>query len=372
MKNFKKTVKAFSLAELMIVMLVLTIILSATMPILSKRAKVKAAAAASSNNHGNICVKQVNDTLTATIKGAVLLQYYLTGGGGGGGYFNYAYHYSDPTYPQDMIYYAAGGDGGYTSITVTPTGGGTALKDLAGGGLAGCGDNTSGAPGCDVYTSSYPYTYARGPMALPGGTKSGTFVLTPSKTYTLDIKAGGGGGGAGGTSQKSSNFYGGGQGVNDGDYNITTHTGTAHRTVFTQVPGSSTEQNSLFECKDPESAAAGGGPGGNSACKFSQNGGGGGHAGTSSGPGNAGGYAGGGGGYGGKGGDGGIGTAGQPGQSSTSTPGDGAAGASSIGAALKQLLGGYAGTYPVDTAPTGGHGGSAVIYFITTESTCPW
>lgn len=38
--------KAFSLAELMIVMLVLTIILAATMPILSKRAKVKSAAAA--------------------------------------------------------------------------------------------------------------------------------------------------------------------------------------------------------------------------------------------------------------------------------------------------------------------------------------
>lgn len=42
LKNFK----AFSLAELMIVMLILTIILAATMPILSKRAKVKAAAAA--------------------------------------------------------------------------------------------------------------------------------------------------------------------------------------------------------------------------------------------------------------------------------------------------------------------------------------
>lgn len=42
----KKINKAFSLAELMIVMLILTIILAATMPILSKRAKMKAAAAA--------------------------------------------------------------------------------------------------------------------------------------------------------------------------------------------------------------------------------------------------------------------------------------------------------------------------------------
>lgn len=52
---------AFSLAELMIVMLILTIILAATMPILSKRAKVKAAAAAAGGgiktaNEGDSCV----------------------------------------------------------------------------------------------------------------------------------------------------------------------------------------------------------------------------------------------------------------------------------------------------------------------------
>lgn len=44
-----KLKKAFSLAELMIVMLILTVILAATMPILSKRAKVKAAAAAANS-----------------------------------------------------------------------------------------------------------------------------------------------------------------------------------------------------------------------------------------------------------------------------------------------------------------------------------
>lgn len=50
---------AFSLAELMVVMLILTIILAATMPILSKRAKVKAAANATltlpMKNEGDPC-----------------------------------------------------------------------------------------------------------------------------------------------------------------------------------------------------------------------------------------------------------------------------------------------------------------------------
>lgn len=51
--------EAFSLAELMIVLLIMTIILAATMPILSKRAKVKAAANTTislpTKNEGDSC-----------------------------------------------------------------------------------------------------------------------------------------------------------------------------------------------------------------------------------------------------------------------------------------------------------------------------
>ena len=47
-----KHFKGFSLAEMMVVMLIMTIILAASMPILSKRAKVKAAAAASGGGSG--------------------------------------------------------------------------------------------------------------------------------------------------------------------------------------------------------------------------------------------------------------------------------------------------------------------------------
>lgn len=42
MKNITKFFKAFSLAEMMVVMLVLTIVMAASMPIISKRAKMKA------------------------------------------------------------------------------------------------------------------------------------------------------------------------------------------------------------------------------------------------------------------------------------------------------------------------------------------
>lgn len=55
-----KKIKAFSLAEMMVVMLIMTIILAASIPILSKRAKVKAAAAA----NVILPVKNVGDTCT--------------------------------------------------------------------------------------------------------------------------------------------------------------------------------------------------------------------------------------------------------------------------------------------------------------------
>lgn len=75
-KNFIAK-RAFSLAELMIVMLVLTIILAATMPILSKRAKVKAAAAVAAGritttaNEGDSCIDGT-DRLAVTTDGRIL------------------------------------------------------------------------------------------------------------------------------------------------------------------------------------------------------------------------------------------------------------------------------------------------------------
>ena len=63
-KILNKKKRAFSLAELMIVMLILTIILAATMPILSKRAKMKAAAAAAASSAVTLSVVNEGDPCT--------------------------------------------------------------------------------------------------------------------------------------------------------------------------------------------------------------------------------------------------------------------------------------------------------------------
>ena len=83
MKNINKFIKAFSLAELMVVMLILTIILAATMPILSKRAKVKAAAVAASGSGAKTCIKSVSDSnWSTTLKPGVQYFHYSMVGGG--------------------------------------------------------------------------------------------------------------------------------------------------------------------------------------------------------------------------------------------------------------------------------------------------
>lgn len=76
-KILMKKYRAFSLAELMIVMLILTIILAATMPILSKRAKVRAAAAAASGiktaNEGDTCVDGTDTMAYSKDDGEILI-----------------------------------------------------------------------------------------------------------------------------------------------------------------------------------------------------------------------------------------------------------------------------------------------------------
>lgn len=78
-KIFMKKCRAFSLAELMIVMLILTIILAATMPILSKRAKVKAAASAAGGgaiktaNEGDDCIDGTDTIAYSKDDGEILI-----------------------------------------------------------------------------------------------------------------------------------------------------------------------------------------------------------------------------------------------------------------------------------------------------------
>lgn len=68
--------RAFSLAELMVVLLIMTVILAASMPILSKRAKIKAAAAATGSinttaKEGDNCTDG-KDRLAVTADGRIL------------------------------------------------------------------------------------------------------------------------------------------------------------------------------------------------------------------------------------------------------------------------------------------------------------
>jgi competence protein ComGC len=75
--------KAFSLAELMMLLLILSIILAATMPVISKRAKYKAAQAGGSTI---TCMKVVNSSLSTNLSSNIKsLSYTMYGGNNGGG-----------------------------------------------------------------------------------------------------------------------------------------------------------------------------------------------------------------------------------------------------------------------------------------------
>lgn len=173
MKNIKK---AFSLAELMIVMLVLTIILAATMPILSKRAKVKHAELASAGSAPLVCVKTITNyfdtTLTDDIKS---LSYTLRGGGGGAGSGSGN----------------GGGGGGSSAILYDNT-----LKGFAPGGSGGMNYGNNGQDG--------------------GLVSGGIFNLETGKKLTIYVGGGGGNGGNGyqsGGAGGGAGYMGGGGGA---------------------------------------------------------------------------------------------------------------------------------------------------------------
>lgn len=149
--------RAFSLAELMIVLLIMTIILAATMPILSKRAKVKAAAVSSGSN-SRTCLKIVTSSIVDVDLGNGVIFYQMIGGGGGG----------------TFIQSAGGGGGGSSAILID-----NVLQAYAAGGNGG-----------------YGITYAQGGT---GTFSTGAIFLDPSKTsHKISAYAGGGGGAGGG------------------------------------------------------------------------------------------------------------------------------------------------------------------------------
>lgn len=321
MKNIKK-IKAFSLAELMIVLLIMTIILAATMPVLSKRAKIKASSVGSSSSSNvRACGKTVTSTLpTTTIPAGVIYFYYQMYGGGGGA--------------QGIDTQSASAGGG---------GGGGASVILIDGVVKAEADGGTGAGYIDLrsYTA-----YA----ASPGIAAQGTLFIDPSTSHTISVYAGGGGG-AGATTapdgsyQGFTYFVGGGGGAGGGG-------AAAGYTGYGQpgsIPiGSTTVPNGTDTSAFSNSSLIAHGGSSTGGITNTNSGGGGafgGNGGTSintkSGPYNI--YS----------------IPGENGHTATTTPGMGKAGVGSWSADFK--------TYTA----TGGQGGSVMFFFMTTASTCP-
>lgn len=331
--------KAFSLAELMIVLLVMTIILAATMPILSKRAKVKAAAAAGSKSNTLTCTTNVKDTLSKPITADMsMLFYFMYGGGNGGSNGLTGTYLSSVSRYQDTAW---GGEGGNTIIAVD-----TNVIDIAYGGS-----------GSDYWTFSSGY--AGNGAGESGKSASGFIPLNLSAGKTLNVYVGGGGGGAGrihgggpGASKTfssypplSSSLYGGsGRGV----YVSAFGTYIFPRATLLKSIMHLTSDTDEIKCADGGTSTAGGTVA--TGCT-----------------------GGGGGAYGGKGGDGVDGTT----TSTSSSNGWGLGIANATGnpglttSANNTGLGGTNGTA---TTPygTGGYGGSATLVYFTTASSCPW
>ena len=225
MKNIiNRSIKAFSLAEMMVVMLIMTIILAASMPILSKRAKVKAAALANSSV-GLTCQKTINSSLVIPSLASDIqsMSYTMVGGGGGGGYYGTYVGggggggSSAILYDNNVQATAAGGNGGYTSIYKAQSGiltqgvitnlvAGKSFAVYAGGGGNGGRSGAGGAGGAGWYGGgsggglniSSSGLVAAGGGTTQAGTAGNAFHSGYSTNYGSDganLTGGGTGGG---------------------------------------------------------------------------------------------------------------------------------------------------------------------------------
>jgi len=163
--------KAFSLAEMLIVLCIVTVIMAATMPIISKRAKMHAAAASGSSSNTLACTKTVTSPITNATIGRGVIFYQIAGGGGG-----------------KSRYSGTGGGGGSSAILIDGV-----LQAYSAGG-----------PGTVYYSN---------PNDANGALSSGAIFLDPSlSSHTISVYVGGGGGGAGmyeNPTSGTSNTYGG-------------------------------------------------------------------------------------------------------------------------------------------------------------------
>lgn len=342
---------AFSLAEMMVVMLILTIVLAATVPIISKRAKMKNS---SNSESGTLktCTKTVTSyletNLTADIKN---LRYTMYGGGGGGGGIGNSIEscsWSGTSYP---FFGDGGGGGGSSAILLDNT-----VMAFASGGSGGKGVDR----GYNVKANN----------GADGSYAEGVVPLTLPSYQILRVYVGGGGGGGGSTEANfvsnaggGSGYFGGGEGYHGVCVtNYPTSAGTGGGGGTGTSGGTSSGSNATGGLLYGGTKNATGGAGmnagtlqtPNSACPYDP------YGQTAYGRGY--GYGGGGGGYGGKGGDGGspsIGSGGSSGSTricatngTTTGTGTGKGGAGATNSSVA----------------TGGDGGSVTLIYMTTGS----
>lgn len=187
---------AFSLSEIMIVFLILTIVLAMTIPIISKRSKIRTSSGSTPVSNSNVisCIKVVNSTLDKTLTSDIKsLSYVLIGGGGGGSGRN--------------VY--GGGGGGSSNISIYNTAGSRIFTGTAKGGNGGVVN---------------PFQFVRESDGSNGEVVSGN-IYNLTTNYKVKIYVGGGGGGGGdgyGYSFGSggSGSIGGDSGSNPGSYHL--------------------------------------------------------------------------------------------------------------------------------------------------------
>jgi hypothetical protein len=194
----------FSLAEMMVVLLILSIILAATMPILSKRAKYKASTAASGSK---VCSKVLmSGSISDVSIGTGIIFYQMLGGGGGGNINDLGW----------------GGGGGSSAIVID----GVVSAFAAGGAGAIFFDEVTMIP----------------VLAQNGTSASGTiFIDNVSNNHTLSAYVGGGGGAGGFFRGFSSSYYYGSGGRGGAGYCAGSDgsSWTSSRTSSTGAPGGS-------------------------------------------------------------------------------------------------------------------------------------
>lgn len=163
--NNKQKYLGFSLAEMMVVMLVLTIISAVALPTISKR--IKKTQPTNSGSNPLICSRIVVSSFDTTLSSDVMYIQYVMYGGGGGGMGSYSIGY--------------GGAGGSSAVLISSSLTGTPSGDI---------NLAVAAGGAGAYMNTHQTGY-------DASVARGSFINTTTSSKRLTVYVGGGGGSGG-------------------------------------------------------------------------------------------------------------------------------------------------------------------------------